>query len=200
MLFVRNYWLGGRRHAAPIRVELHGSQQRAPQQQQQTRQGRCRWKDPASDVAPARCAVHVVAGLLDNYSYIVVEQRATGPLRCVVVDPGDAEAVLNALTELREQHYGFAHDGSPRGDGSRVAAVLVVGVLVTHHHWDHQAGVRRVLQKEGPVTLRAKALLERDSTPLDPRVLWASPGRIAVVGGVEINHWFGASPPNFRNL
>ena len=57
--------------------------------------------------------------------------------------------------------------------------------------------MRRVLQKEGPVTLRAKALLERDSTPLDPRVLWASPGRIAVVGRVEIDDW---SPPNLRNL
>ncbi|KAH8093527.1 holo-[acyl-carrier-protein] synthase [Aureococcus anophagefferens] len=114
MLFVRRYYLGGRRHAAPIRVELRASQARSP-----------RWKAPPADEAPRSC-VHVVAGLLDNYAYVVVELRPSGPLRCVVVDPGDAGAVLGALTELREQHYASNYDGSPR-PSRRPAAVVLTG-------------------------------------------------------------------------
>lgn len=171
MLFVRRYYLGGRRHAAPIRVELRASQARSP-----------RWKAPPADEAPRSC-VHVVAGLLDNYAYVVVELRPSGPLRCVVVDPGDAGAVLGALTELREQHYASNYDGSPRSEPGGPPPVVLTGLLVTHHHWDHQAGVRDVLRAERETTRDARALLEADATPRNPEILWAAPGTIAVVGG-----------------
>lgn len=146
MLMVRKYWLNDRRHALPIRVDLG---------------------DDAS--------VHVVAGLLDNYTYIVVE-RATArgrPLRCAVVDPGDGDATVEALAMLREQHYDVDEAGqcervvealsgsddagvAPPGASQAPQLLLVVThIFVTHKHWDHQCGVPNVLRAEKERTRKA---------------------------------------------
>ena len=56
-------------------------------------------------------------------------------------------------------------------------------LLVTHKHWDHQAGVRKVLRRERPVTAGARPWLAHDPRPTDPETLFALPGSIAVVAG-----------------
>ena len=128
LLFIRRWFNGDRRHARPLRIDLR---ERCNEEE--------RWIQ--GDTEP-RCSIHVVAGLLDNYSYIVVE-RGEGVLKCCVVDPGDADAVLEALNELREQHY------DKDGDGRRPQPVVSVeAILVTHKHWDHQAGVLKLQRVE----------------------------------------------------
>ncbi|KAJ1450576.1 beta-lactamase-like protein [Pelagophyceae sp. CCMP2097] len=128
MLFVRRHWMQDRKHAVPVRVDVGKS-------------------------GEANCSVHVVAGLLDNYSYVIVDRTSQPhlPLRCCVVDPGDADAVLEALQELREQQY-----ASPNTKADDVVGPLVVeAILVTHKHWDHQAGTRKVLEAEKKRTATA---------------------------------------------
>ena len=120
--------------------------------------------------------------------YVIVERRSTGPLRCAVVDPGDADAVLEALRDLREQHYDLQDDGTPRPE----PVLVVTALLVTHKHWDHQAGVRKVLRVERPRTKAHASLTEEDAAAAaaadaaddaaDAR-LAATPGEIAVVAG-----------------
>jgi glyoxylase-like metal-dependent hydrolase (beta-lactamase superfamily II) len=123
LLWLRRWWLRDRRHARPLRIDLrpHCNDEE-------------RWV--ASDDEP-RCSIHIVAGLLDNYSYILVDRTSEDILKCCVVDPGDADAVLEALAELREQHYDRTSTG-----------VRVESILVTHKHWDHQAGVRKLIRIE----------------------------------------------------
>ena len=186
MLFVRRHWLGNRHHARPIRVDFAAER------------GGPKWAGPPP--GPPRFAVHVVAGLLDNYSYFVVEHRPTGPLRCAVVDPGDADAVLEALEELREQHYGFDVEGEPRGRGGGCPSVILTAILVTHKHWDHQAGVAKVLRRERPITAAARPYLAADAPPANPETLFSNPGTIAVVAGVgePVRGATHAAPPGAR--
>ena len=66
-----------------------------------------------------------------------MDRTSEDVLTCCVVDPGDADAVLEALAELREQHYDRTSTG-----------VRVESILVTHKHWDHQAGVRKLRRVE----------------------------------------------------
>ena len=65
LLWLRRWWLRDRRHARPLRVDLrpHCNDEE-------------RWV--ASDDEP-RCSIHIVAGLLDNYSYICLLYTSPSP-------------------------------------------------------------------------------------------------------------------------
>ncbi|MFC1642589.1 hydroxyacylglutathione hydrolase [Myxococcota bacterium] len=67
----------------------------------------------------------------DNYSYLLWQQ---GGREAVVVDPGDAGPVLEAL--------------STRGLELRA-------ILATHHHSDHLGGVRSLVEQLGPLRVLA---------------------------------------------
>ena len=138
LLFVRRYWMRKKRPVQPCRVDLGSS-----------------GKETAS--------VHVIPGLIDNYTYIIVERAEGQPLRCCVVDPGDGEATVNALTELREQHYAGK---KPSGD-----ELVLHSILVTHKHWDHQAGLSMVLKAEAETTKRISKKFGSDFVPEEIRVV-----------------------------
>ncbi|MEZ4394881.1 MAG: hydroxyacylglutathione hydrolase [Polyangiales bacterium] len=65
--------------------------------------------------------VHVIPCLSDNYAYLVVNESSGA---AVVVDPSEEGPVRRAL---------------------EVLGVELVGVLATHHHWDHVGGVEALL-------------------------------------------------------
>lgn len=55
------------------------------------------------------------------------------PLRAVVVDAGDAEAILDAVASISALHYGGRQ-------------IEIEAILTTHHHWDHQGGNRGLVK------------------------------------------------------
>lgn len=63
-----------------------------------------------------------ISSLNDNYIWLVIHPTSS---HCFIVDPGDAKPVLDALD---------AHTLHP------------VGILLTHHHWDHTAGVSTLVK------------------------------------------------------
>ena len=66
--------------------------------------------------------VTIVPCLSDNYAYVLL---APGSQRAVVVDPGEAEPVERALSEL---------------------GVTLGAILATHHHLDHVGGNRALVE------------------------------------------------------
>lgn len=180
MMFVRDYWMR-KKTVQPIRVDLSLQSEK--------------------EVA---ASVHVVSALIDNYTYIVVERASmeerqqegggfSRPLRCCVIDPGDAEATIRGLEYLREQHYFQTRRARHASkDGKRLRAMdvmtgvevgarssqessrdeteedawvdelVVTSILVTHKHWDHQAGVRKVVESERARTKRANKMFPEE--------------------------------------
>mmetsp|Transcript_109255 Transcript_109255/g.305678 ORF Transcript_109255/g.305678 Transcript_109255/m.305678 type:complete len:271 (+) Transcript_109255:112-924(+) len=67
--------------------------------------------------------VVVVPVLADNYAYLLVDEASGSAL---AVDPAEAAKVCAAALE---------------------EGVRIVGVLTTHHHWDHAGGNSEMLQK-----------------------------------------------------
>lgn len=63
-----------------------------------------------------------IAAFKDNYIWLLHRENGRD---AVVVDPGDAQPVLKALSER----------------GLRLG-----GILVTHHHWDHTNGIGELLE------------------------------------------------------
>ena len=68
--------------------------------------------------------VTAIPAFSDNYIWLL----STGGTACAIVDPGDAEPVLNRL----------------RRDGRELEAILL-----THHHSDHTGGVERLVAETG---------------------------------------------------
>jgi hydroxyacylglutathione hydrolase len=64
-----------------------------------------------------------IPALKDNYIWLLVNPHSHSAL---VVDPGEALPVLNIL---REEN------------------LTLLGILITHHHWDHTAGVLELVEK-----------------------------------------------------
>jgi hydroxyacylglutathione hydrolase len=73
--------------------------------------------------------VTVIPCLRDNYAYLL---RAPGSREALVVDPSEAEPVLR---ELEKQ------------------VLRIVGILCTHHHWDHVGGNEAILAKHPGVVV-----------------------------------------------
>lgn len=67
-------------------------------------------------------AFHPIPAFKDNYIWLIT--RADTPY-AVIVDPGAARPVLDALNRL---------------------ALIPVAILVTHHHWDHTSGIAELLE------------------------------------------------------
>ncbi|MDE2089163.1 MAG: hydroxyacylglutathione hydrolase [Gammaproteobacteria bacterium] len=94
-----------------------------------------------------------IPAFTDNYIWLIHGGRDR---RVAIVDPGDAEPVLQALDQR---------------------AMQPVAILITHHHGDHVGGIRRLLQHyDVPVYGPAQehipglthALREGDSIKLEP--------------------------------
>lgn len=68
--------------------------------------------------------VAAIPAFADNYIWLV----STGVRQCAVVDPGDAEPVLNAL---------------------RIGELELTDILLTHHHPDHTGGVEKLVKETG---------------------------------------------------
>jgi hydroxyacylglutathione hydrolase len=66
--------------------------------------------------------ITAISALTDNYIWVITNSQTQCAL---VVDPGDAEPVLAYL----KQHQ-----------------LILSGILITHHHWDHVNGVPQLLQ------------------------------------------------------
>jgi len=69
--------------------------------------------------------VTAIPAFQDNYIWLI----HTGGKECAVVDPGDAEPVLQAL---------------------QVSGLHLTTILITHHHADHIGGVPRLVQQFRP--------------------------------------------------
>lgn len=69
-----------------------------------------------------------ISAFTDNYIWSITEApvNTTAPTPCVIVDPGQAEPVLQWL----EEHN-----------------CTLEAILVTHHHYDHTDGVNELVQK-----------------------------------------------------
>lgn len=82
--------------------------------------------------------VEIVPYFRDNYAYLVHEHRFgnRGERPCVVVDPGDADAVLEACA---------LHGLRP------------TALLCTHHHPDHIGGVDALVDALGPLPVYGSA-------------------------------------------
>ena len=59
-----------------------------------------------------------IRALSDNYVWILVEGE-----QAIIVDPGEAKPVLETLNELK---------------------LNLTGIIITHHHFDHTAGIQEV--------------------------------------------------------
>ena len=81
--------------------------------------------------------------LSDNYAYLVVPE---GARLAIVVDPSEAEPVLEALA----------------GEGLELAAILN-----THHHYDHVGGNEGLREKLGPLPVYAHES-DRGRVPAQP--------------------------------
>ncbi|MEO6155398.1 MAG: hydroxyacylglutathione hydrolase [Thermomonas sp.] len=69
--------------------------------------------------------LQAVPAFTDNYIWLLFDDGPAGASRALIVDPGDAAPVLDAL-----------------GDGPAPHAILL-----THHHHDHMGGVPALLQR-----------------------------------------------------
>lgn len=95
----------------------------------------------ASAAAGSRfCTIHTIALFFDNYAYLIVDrsQGDTKPFPCALVDPADADGVMEELKRLAVEEYG-AERGTPLEHTLQVEAILT-----THKHWDHAWGNRRL--------------------------------------------------------
>lgn len=86
---------------------------------------------PSHATPPPALAVELVPYARDNYAYLLHPRGHTGATRgAIVVDPGDAAAVLAALSRHRLE---------------------AVAIWCTHHHHDHVGGLEPLLAEVGPV-------------------------------------------------
>lgn len=114
--------------------------------------------------------VRPIAALNDNYIWMIVHPALR---KAIVVDPGDAQPVIDALQ---------ADD------------LTLEGILITHHHWDHTQGIEALLQYHSAPVYGSK----HDQLPAcdhflseDDEVFFASldaPFRVMEIPGHTLGH------------
>jgi glyoxylase-like metal-dependent hydrolase (beta-lactamase superfamily II) len=93
------------------------------------------------DPPPRFCSVHSIALMLDNYCYLLVD-RSSGrrPFPAALVDPADPGVAMAEMHRIDVEHYG----GNPDRFSAKGRGLQLVALLVTHKHWDHAAGNRKL--------------------------------------------------------
>lgn len=87
------------------------------------------------EVIPGILYIHMISQLVDNICYLIVYQDYSKPkMQGIVIDCGDAKALLHMIERIHRQHY---HDHP---------AIEVTSVLCTHKHHDHTAGNKQILK------------------------------------------------------
>eukprot|EP01047_Picozoa_sp_COSAG01_P108441 COSAG01_NODE_37362_length_504_cov_2.400000_1_plen_109_part_10 len=79
--------------------------------------------------------------MLDNYCYLLVD-RSSGrrPFPAALVDPADPGVAMAEMHRIDVEHYG----GNPDRFSAKGRGLQLVALLVTHKHWDHAAGNRKL--------------------------------------------------------
>lgn len=96
--------------------------------------------------------VSPIAAFSDNYIWCIHDDNV-----CWVVDPGDAKAVMTYCQSQK---------------------LKLVGILVTHHHWDHTGGIAELVEtnpglpvfgpKYGSIAHLTEKLVEGDKITIQP--------------------------------
>ena len=90
-------------------------------------------------------SVQAVPALKDNYVWLI---RAKNSAHVIVIDPGDAKPVIEAI-----RHQGL----------------IPVAIIITHHHYDHVDGIKPLLEHfKVPVYGPTNELIPAVSHPLLP--------------------------------
>lgn len=79
-----------------------------------------------------------IRALQDNYIWLVVHQQ-----ECFIVDPGEASPVFDFI----RQHH-----------------LTLTAILVTHKHWDHTNGIKKLLQYDKNIAVYAHSLENMSAT------------------------------------
>ena len=121
--------------------------------------------------------LHPIPAFTDNYIWCLHDNESA-----YVVDPGQADPVMDYL-----------HDRS----------LILKGILITHHHWDHVSGIEALLQEYpgipvwGPaletIPGRTQSLTEGDSVELS----WGIQFSVFEVPGHTLGHiaYYGENTP-----
>lgn len=59
--------------------------------------------------------------LKDNYIWLIIHRNSK---QCMIVDPGESAPIIKMLREK---------------------SLILRGILITHHHWDHTQGIEKIL-------------------------------------------------------
>jgi len=100
-----------------------------------TRKQHSRTIEHRVEVIPGILYIHMISQFMDNLCYLIVHLDYSKPkLQGIVIDCGDATALLPMIEQIHRHHY---HDQPD---------IEVMSVLCTHKHHDHTAGNKGILK------------------------------------------------------
>ena len=102
--------------------------------------------------------ITAISAFSDNYIWLIREDNSSD---CAVVDPGDAEPVIQYLNQNN---------------------LTLSTILLTHHHWDHTGGVK-ALSKRSPCIIHGPGLSETDGFQLFKREV-----KVKTIPGHTLDH------------
>jgi len=77
--------------------------------------------DLQDKIQPTMMTITPIRALQDNYIWLIIQDQ-----HCIIVDPGDAQPVFEVIKQQN---------------------LIPVAILVTHHHADHTAGIRTIIEQ-----------------------------------------------------